>query len=519
MLPEAGAKARANPQLMANIIGMYVHEHWPYKHPYAARTWTLEDWRGYAYGLRALGYNTILIWPMIEMMSRPLTPSDDASLEKHARVIDLLHEELGMRVGIVLSPNVIGDERADRATFEARYFYRSVTLVNPGETAAVQNMMAWRETLLENFKAADAVVIIDSDPGGYPNSSNAEFVSLLRMHREMLDRLRVGIELNYWAWFGWRAWGRFRESGIIQVGTEADFLDTLSHLKKSHLEPWGLASGRPESLQYAEVAGVSSRAIYFSYGPIEPEPSMPMTRFDGAVAYAGGAQRGPRGVIGNAQTHCVQLPNTFAFARGALGMPLTDQDYVEFADRLIRDRGQLIARSWKALASADGEMMLMMAAELRSAMDSSFELGDLRGLVFGSGRRFIEDLVLQLELQAAYQEFVKSERKQSLGRFVETAEAWQRQHGYQGIWIGWPGMWKALRRVGSEEINAVLNIWSNIRYCKSAGEELPDGAPEECDGEAHPGTPETVASALAAMEDFTPRLLAAMRSSLSSASQ
>ena len=53
------------------MIGMYVHQHWPYKHPYAARTWTLADWRGYADGLKQLGYNTLLIWPMLEIMPDP----------------------------------------------------------------------------------------------------------------------------------------------------------------------------------------------------------------------------------------------------------------------------------------------------------------------------------------------------------------------------------------------------------------------------------------------------------------
>src|ERR1700722_13296847 len=54
------------------IIGMYVHQHWPYNHPYAARTWTLEYWRVYADGLHRLGYNTFLIWPMLETMPDPL---------------------------------------------------------------------------------------------------------------------------------------------------------------------------------------------------------------------------------------------------------------------------------------------------------------------------------------------------------------------------------------------------------------------------------------------------------------
>ena len=60
------------------MVGMYVHQHWPYNRPYAARTWTLDDWRGYADGLCKLGYNAVMIWPMLETMPDPPTPSDQA---------------------------------------------------------------------------------------------------------------------------------------------------------------------------------------------------------------------------------------------------------------------------------------------------------------------------------------------------------------------------------------------------------------------------------------------------------
>ena len=63
------------------IIGMYIHQHWPYNHPYAARTWTVQDYRGYATGLKQLGFNTLMIWPILETMPDPLTPSDESNLE------------------------------------------------------------------------------------------------------------------------------------------------------------------------------------------------------------------------------------------------------------------------------------------------------------------------------------------------------------------------------------------------------------------------------------------------------
>src|SRR5690349_8213629 len=106
------------------IVGMYVHQHWPYNHPYAARTWTIKDWQGYADGLKRLGYNSILIWPVLETMPDPLTASDRANIRKIAQVIDLLHEEFGMRVYIVLCPNVIAqDEVASKMPFPKRHFF------------------------------------------------------------------------------------------------------------------------------------------------------------------------------------------------------------------------------------------------------------------------------------------------------------------------------------------------------------------------------------------------------------
>src|SRR5215831_2046266 len=93
-----------------SLLGIYVHQHWPYLHPYAARTWTVEDWRGYADGLKKLGYNAVMIWPVIEVMPEPLLPSDREHLELTQQVIGLLHREFGMRVWIALCPNVAAND-------------------------------------------------------------------------------------------------------------------------------------------------------------------------------------------------------------------------------------------------------------------------------------------------------------------------------------------------------------------------------------------------------------------------
>ena len=207
-LTKVGAAAPAE-DLPGNLVGMYIHQHWPYNYPYAARTWKVEDYRGYCGGLKALGYNSAMIWPVLETMPSPLTSSDRNCLKKIAAVIDTLHNELGMRVYIALCPNVSAkDNEARKSPFEQRHFFYCDTRVNPGDPVALGQLIERRRELFRPLAKVDGVVIIDSDPGGYPGSTNAEFVNLLLAHRRMFDSLRPGIELVYWNHVGWPAYGR-----------------------------------------------------------------------------------------------------------------------------------------------------------------------------------------------------------------------------------------------------------------------------------------------------------------------
>jgi hypothetical protein len=471
---------------------MYVHQHWPYLHPYAARTWTVEDWRGYADGLKKLGYNAVMIWPVIEVMPEPLLPSDREHLERTQQVIGLLHREFGMRAWIALCPNVAAnDSEAAKAPFEMRHFFYSDIRVNPRDPAAVERMLRRRERLFQYLRDADAVSIIDSDPGGYPASTNADFIHLLVEHRKMLDRVRKGIELVYWMHAGWEAYGRYYQTGEFAMAGDAERLDMLRRLTRANLEPWGLANGYPQ----AETLGIARRVVSFNYGRIEGEPSFPMTNFGGMNAWEGGRLPGPRGEMGNAQTHCVQLPNTYAFARGATGGPApTLADYVAFAERLIPGKGEVIVRGWRALSAQDATAMRAAARDLESATAAPLATGDLKGLLFGDPKRFLVDLVYMLRLRAAYLDFLAAQQhegnwKAPMRAFVAAAAAWQQRHGYQNHW-GWPGMEESLRKLHSSEIDAVLD-----------------------DLHKPPGLSgfESVREHYYRIETFTPRLLEAMR--------
>ena len=480
------------------MLGMYVHQHWPYNRPYAARTWTLDDWRGYADGMKRIGYNTFLIWPMLEIMPDPLTSSDRAYLSRLGKVIDMLHGEFGMRAYVVICPNIHFRKGAARATFETRHYYWSDEIIDPADPAALRSLVDWRAKLMRPLAKVDGVAIIDSDPGGWPGSTNADFVTLLGEHRKMLDRVRPGIELMYWMHAGWQGWSRFYETGKLLLGTPEEQQDVLTKVKALNPEPWGIANGLP----YAEKLGVQSRVVRFNYGLIEGEPSFPMTNFGGETAHKGAAEAGPRGVMGNAQTHCLQLPNTFAFARGAQGLPLTEADYIAFAEDLIPGQGETILNAWQVLQKPDVAAMLAAAGRLEKLPGEKLTPGPLKGLLFGSPRRFVTDLALQLRLRATIHTLAHAVDagqgvKPALSGLVTAAEAWQHRHGYQNNWYD-PYLHTALRKLHAPAIDQVLNITYEAK-------------PPFTDGQT---APQQVAANFANIETYTTQLLTAMRTAL-----
>jgi hypothetical protein len=490
--------AYAAQDLPGNLVGMYIHQHWPYNYPYAARTWQVADYRSYCGGLKALGYNSVMIWPVLETMPSPLTPSDRACLKKIASVIDTLHNELGMRVYIALCPNVSAkDDEARKSAFEQRHFFYCDTRVNPGDPAALAQLIERRRELFRPLAQVDGVVIIDSDPGGYPGSTNAEFVNLLLAHRKMFDSLRPGIELVYWNHVGWPAYGRWYQTGKFNFGTEAEFVEALTMLKQADPKPWGIANG----LKYAEKVGLEAKVVSYNYGRIEGEPSMPMTRFDVAGAYEAGKSKGPRGVMGNAQTHCVQLPNTFAFARGAAGKPIAREDFVRFAEDLIPGQGELIVQGWESLDSTNTAAMRALVERLGQQQGKELKGGPLNGLLFNHPRRFVSDLSCMLWLKAAFRDYVVASEsgkgvKPALDGFVRALSLWQSRTGYQNVW-DWPKLAESLGQLHSPAVDKLIrrDILNPVNE---------EGA-----------TPfEKVANSLRHSETFTPDLIQALRETL-----
>jgi hypothetical protein len=427
------------------LLGMYIHMHWGYNHPYAARTWQLRDWEAYLTGLRELGYNFVQIWPMIDIMPQKLTYSDHAHLEKLGQVIRLA-KNLEMTVFVGASANTLGNSNAENYEFAARPYFVAERRINPADPAEVRELMAARKIFLEPLAEADGFWIIDSDPGGFENSPVSEFVDLFAHHRKLLDQLRPGIELVYWMWQGWRGTVDLTEEWGERP--EACWEDALRGLKELNPEPWGILARDPGHFASVAALGLTDRTIYFPYTGIEGEPNYPMTNFDLQRIQHWmtkiPAEKYPRGVLGNAQSHCLQLPHTYFFKHFAQGGTPESLNLAGFAEAILPGNGERLAQAWEALASDDLTVLKTAIKSLNGLLNQeAFAAGRLSGLYFNQLTRLVEDLRLQIAVQIAILNLRDrlphaTEIPKAMNELIQAIQNWAARNGFKDRYYGGP---------------------------------------------------------------------------------
>jgi hypothetical protein len=467
------------------MLGMYIHMHWSYHHPYAARTWDLQDWRSYLTGLRSLGYDFIQIWPMLDSMPPEPTASDLAFLERVGRVIRLAQDEMGMKVTIVSCPNTIGNEQSSRYGFEDRPYFSCEWKVNPSDPAAVETLLAGRRKQFAPLSHADGIVIIDSDPGGYIGSTNEEFVTLMDRQIGVMRELNPAAELIYWMHFGWERYNRFWEATqrwqpgdppVVFDDEPGVFLDTLARVRERLAEPWSVLANHTRwgHREATDALGLAGKRCGLSYGLIEGEPTFPFTNCDPSLIagvmrdYA--PQDYPRGFLANAQTHVLQLPHTYLVAEHWLKGPQAQPDLAAFGDKVIPGRGELLARAWMAVESPDEGSMRSLAGELRSEAARPHAEGTCSGLLLGSAERFLTDLAMNLEVRAGFAALAHAldgggEPRAALRDLLKALVPYQQRLGFTDAYGGplYAGLNMQVARLGDAEINAVLTQFDDWR--------------------------------------------------------
>jgi len=460
-------------------LGMYVHMHWGYNHPYAARTWTIDDWRSYARGLASLGYNTIMLWPMNETMPDPLTPSDKAFLARIEQVIRMLHDEAGFEAWVCLGPNTVGNDKAGHYMFENRPFFSTDLRLNPGDPKDVDEIMRRRRALFEYIREADGISVIDSDPGGYVGSTNAEFARLLLRYMDVFAEYNPNGRVFYWMHVGWEAYNEFWEKAEQKVRfhelhwDKRNWHEVISLLKTAPHRNWGLFAGSGLHMEVVEELESCDRALYYPYGVVEGEPTLPLTNYNPDVIahYLNGYDptRTRLGVMANAQTHVVQLPHTYLFAHIARGGTKDNADIESFARGLVPEIGDAIAEGWRALWPGDDtSKMRKIAGELAARADDRFSVGPHSDLLLGGANRFVRDLSLQLLFRAASVDVIKALDEEAdvtnnLKTLVAAWSDWQTRTGFNDAYGDAQGLLPALHKLGDPGVDAVLRDFDDWR--------------------------------------------------------
>lgn len=462
-------------------LGMYVHMHWSYRHPYAARTWTLDDWRNYTSGLKRLGYNMVMIWPMFETIPDPPTPSDVAHLQKISSVIDMLHDELGMDVIITLGPNTVGNENAANYEFEKRPFFASDLRLNPGDPGDMDRLINFRRKLFQYVGKADGFSIIDSDPGGYIGSTNEELVGIFLRHMNLVKEFNPEGRLYYWMWAGWETYNKMWEGIQNNEPTHLapkleDFTDVVGALMQRPDQKWGFFSCWPLHQEAVEKFSAQDRTLFYPYGLVEGEPTTPLTNHHPELI-AKEMERYDRngmrvGAMANSQSHVLQLPNTYYFSHLAQGGKLEDSDLDGFAERLITGLGALIANSWRTMQITDSTRMRELADEIAKAAASHPQAGPLGGLLMNDPQRFLIDLAHMLKFKASIVDVDREaggDGARAAARSLASAwKAWQQRTGFADLGDT-QGLYAALDKLGLQRVKDELALVQHYDPAKFHG--------------------------------------------------
>ncbi len=422
------------------LRGVYAHQHWAYNYPYALRTWSVEEWKLYVDLLAYLDVNLLQIWSMAGILPVPLSKDDEEFLRRYPPVIEHAQKNHAMEVWIGECANNVCAKGNVPPVAERLYFDVEM-LKNPGDPQQLAELTKARSAFYEICNNADGYWVIDSDPGGWEGSPAEEFVSILSENRKLIDRhARLGkkAKLIYWMWVGWGTGPR-----------EDNWQRTIEQMRQRIPEPWWITVSWDGHWQVADEAGVTPKAIYYPYGAVEPEPSLPFTTVvPKAVIDALDVEdrvATVQGAMANAQTPLCQLPNLYFFTRAIWDMALRREDRKASMHQLARliypQRADVLTAAWMSLGHPDAPKAEDLAEELNRLCDQEQlgRPGPVGLKLFPDYSLVARDLARQLRIHAAAVAFCRSagsaapdaEALARLERYCLLSLEWRRRTGFR----------------------------------------------------------------------------------------
>lgn len=395
--------------------------------------------------LKHLGYTTVMLWPTPETAPLPLSAEDASTLGGYRPVIEDA-KTAGLECWFTYCPNVISKDEVRALPWKDRSLYASTQVVRLDNETKTKSYLEHRQSVLRLVDNADAYVVIDGDPGGYPGAPIEEYLRILKSDQQAVPGKRI----IPWLWSGW---GRDTTTkGFWSAPVAPPVRASLEALKKempgefellpgrSHREGW--ANGR-EPVAETEKAGLISRSTIMCYEAIEFEPTQPacVLQFDiirQVLKQESQLSSTAQGVFGNSQTAALVLPNLYFFARGAADFSYLDKPEREVLADLARELGDtegVLISAWSCLKLSLAELPADLAGKVRGLkLDTDFA-----NSIPGGPQRYVEIIATQVQSRrqlletAAEKPTTPEEAATSLAKGAKALIDWWNVHRYVGM--------------------------------------------------------------------------------------
>jgi hypothetical protein len=328
--------------------GMHLNG-WVFDYPYSFRSWSVADWKEYIDLLIYLKMNLLMIWPFIETIPIDMKYDDEKYLKDFKEIIDYARNEKGMEVWIFLSVNRVCI--SDDGICDPRkrpYWYPHLQVdMNPDDPDNYKAIYESRKILYKYINNADGYCIIDSDPGCWVGSPTEEYIKICKLNRELIDEYSIfGRDAKMIFWL-WGSWGTH--------DANKNYSDMFQGIQKDIHEPWLLMAAKNNINKFLQYdPSLSQKTVYIPYEAIEDEPSIPFTnndydKIDATFKFLD-SHANLYGIMGNAQTPILQLPNTFYFSEFAWNDPdhiTTEKNMIsKLASYVLPEHAGVIEKAW-----------------------------------------------------------------------------------------------------------------------------------------------------------------------------
>jgi hypothetical protein len=424
--------------------GFYLHAGWNYNYPFAAHSWQRADYANMFRFLKELGYDRVMLWPLVETIPPPLSAADARDLHEYRRIVGEA-DRVGLECWLVFCANLTVRPEAAKLPWIDRTLMPNLRVMHFENSEERNTYLEHRAKIISILNNADGYVTIDGDPGGYAGARPEDFVQIFRADHDLLQIRGAHPHTQKvipWIWCGWGTRGVWQEP--IKPFVERELV-----LLKTNLPAGGeFLIGQCRSPQacrrinvdLAQELDLTGRSSMICYEAVEYEPSPPAAKlqFDEIRATLREEQvflNQSRGLFANAQTPLMVLPGIYFFGRA-----VRDTNYLSKSDaEILKDFAgelggdpKLLVPAWTCLKLDLTALPADLPAQLRSLKPK----GKVAHHIPGGFRRYLEILAAQVDSRIQLLRAIEKPAEtpevaaQRLANGVAALVDWWKQHRY-----------------------------------------------------------------------------------------